>query len=62
MINKENIVSAQKVNDYFGELSVYKVVYDIDKISFVPHDALGNVDYVELLAWVADGNTIADAD
>ena len=53
------IDSVQKVN-YSGVLSSYKMVED-GIIKSVPLDA-GNTDYQAVLKWVADGNTIDEAD
>lgn len=60
--------SVQKINERNddGTLTstfsgVYKVVLDDGTISFVPH-ATDNIDYQAILDWVADGNTIQDAD
>ena len=53
------IDSVQKVN-YSGVLSSYKMVAD-GIIKSVPLDE-GNTDYQEILTWVADGNTIDEAD
>ena len=57
-----NIKSAKKTNDQFGnEANILYVVTEEDAITFVPTDP-ANTDYVAILEWVADGNTIAEAD
>jgi len=38
---------------------VYKVIFDDEKVSFVPLDE-ANTDYQAILEWVAEGNTIID--
>jgi len=38
---------------------VYKVIFDDEKVSFVPSDE-ANTDYQAILEWVAEGNTITD--
>mgnify|MGYP003657001966 FL=1 len=45
-------------NDILGS---YKMILQDDKIKFVPLDE-ANSDYQEIQKWVADGNTIAEAD
>jgi hypothetical protein len=62
-MNVENIESVQKVNDYDDTLCNYKVICkDSDsRVYLVPLEA-ENTDYQAILEWVADGNTIADAD
>jgi len=61
MITKENIVSVKKINNIIEELSCYKVIYNTDIVSSVPIDT-ANTDYQAIQEWVADGNTIAEAD
>ena len=56
-----NITSAQYVNDEEGNQShMLKCVID-GAITFVPMST-DNRHYQAILAWVAEGNTIADAD
>ena len=45
-------------NDILGS---YKMVLQDDRIKFVPLDE-ANTDYQAILQWVADGNTIEEAD
>mgnify|MGYP003131606609 CR=1 FL=1 len=56
-----NIKTAQYVKNQDNKNSVIKVVTQTDKILFVPLDN-DNRHYVEILAWVADDNTIQEAD
>jgi predicted glycosyltransferase len=56
-----NIVSAKYVKSLTGINTTIEVIYDEDKIIFVPVDSK-NTDYQEILKWVADGNTIQEAD
>ena len=60
-MNKDNIVSVKKIEDDNGVLLSYEVVWDIDKVTFVPN-ATDNTDYQTIQEWVAEGNTIAEAD
>ena len=56
-----NIKTAQYIKNQDNKNSVIKVVTQTDKILFVPLDN-DNRHYVEILAWVADDNTIQEAD
>ena len=61
-MNKDNIVSVKKVEDDNSVVLSYEVVWDTDKVTFVPK-ATDNTDYQTILEWEAiDGNTIAEAD
>ena len=60
-MNKDNIVSVKKVEDDNSIVLSYEVVWDIDKVTFVPN-ATANTDYQTIQEWVAEGNTIAEAD
>jgi hypothetical protein len=61
-MNKDNIVSVKKIEDDYSVVLSYEVVWDIDKVTFVPN-ATDNADYQTVQAWAAiDGNTIAEAD
>ena len=60
-MNKDNIVSVKKIEDDNGVLLSYEVLWDIDKVTFVPN-ATDNTDYQTIQEWVAEGNTIAEAD
>ena len=55
------IKSVKKLNNRFGELGGYEMTTDDDKVLSVPLDEL-NTDYQEIQKWVADGNTIEEAD
>ena len=44
-----------------GELSCYKVHYS-GIVSDVPADSPDNTDYQTIFKWVAEGNTIEEAD
>jgi len=60
MIDKENIVSVEKI--YFTDniCRTYKIVYDTDKECFVPLDE-ANTDFQEIQEWAAiEGNNITD--
>ena len=35
---------------------------DDGKVVYVPNETEGNTDYQEILKWVAEGNTIEEAD
>tara|TARA_R110001592_G_C12563416_1_gene691464 strand:+ start:302 stop:493 length:192 start_codon:yes stop_codon:yes gene_type:complete len=60
MINKENIVSIEKNYSTYGNFVSYKIVYNIDKICFVPLDE-ANSDYQAIQEWAAiEGNNIID--
>ena len=60
MINKININTVTKnyddinVNNY-----TFKVVFNTDKICFVPLDE-ANTDYQAIQEWIADGGTVID--
>ena len=41
--------------------NVYVLTLENDKVWYVPKDE-ANTDYQEILAWVAEGNTIQEAD
>ena len=58
-----NILNVKKLNSPIdGKLSSYLVITDNNKIQLtVPKDE-DNTDYQEILQWVADGNTIQEAD
>ena len=60
MIKKDNIVSVTKHYDPIdNNFWNYKVVYNTDKICFVPNTT-DNTDKQEIDDWVADGNTIGE--
>ena len=61
-IDLNNITKVQKKNKSpKGELSCYEVSYDGIK-SCVPIDSPDNMDYQTIQQWVAEGNTIEEAD
>tara|TARA_R110000824_G_scaffold266666_1_gene455663 strand:+ start:484 stop:651 length:168 start_codon:yes stop_codon:yes gene_type:complete len=54
------IQTVKKLNNRFGELGGYEMTTD-GKIWSVPLDE-ANTDYQNILEWVAEGNTIEEAD
>jgi hypothetical protein len=57
-----NIKSVKKQKDQFNnETNVLYVITEDDVVTFVPTDQL-NTDYQAIQEWVAEGNTIEDAD
>ena len=57
-----DIKSVKKQKDQFGnESNMLHVVTQDNIICYVPIDE-NNTDYQAILEWVAEGNTIADAD
>ena len=56
-----NITSAKFVRDSEGNISVVKATIDGEEL-FVPHNVAGNRHSDAIQAWVAEGNTIAEAD
>ena len=56
-----NITSAQFVKDSQGNTSVVKATIDGEDI-YVPIDAEGNRHWQAIQEWVAEGNTIEEAD
>jgi len=59
-LTKEIISTVKKVI-LAGEVNTYKVVDNDNDVYFVPIRT-DNTDYQAVLAWVADGNTISEAD
>ena len=60
MINKSNIVSVEKKYGLTNQHEIYKVVFNTDKICFVPVDE-ANTDYQAIQEWAAiEGNNIID--
>ena len=53
------ISSVIKMYDGDEELDTLSVTYDDEKVWFVPKDE-SNRHYLEVLDWVAEGNTITD--
>ena len=56
-----NVTSAKFIRDSEGNTSVVKATIDGEEM-FVPHNVAGNRHSDALQAWVAEGNTIAEAD
>ena len=56
-----NITSAQFIRDSEGNISVVKATIDGEEM-FVPYNVAGNRHSNAVQAWVAEGNTIAEAD
>ena len=57
-----NIKKVKKLNDLrTNELGGYEMTTNDDKVWSVPLDE-NNTDYQAILAWVAEGNTIEEAD
>jgi len=56
-----NIKSVKKANDVVGNFDHYILTDNNNKIFNVPLDE-NNRHYQEILKWVADGNTIQEAD
>jgi hypothetical protein len=57
-----NIKSVKKQKDQFNnETNVLYVITEDDVVTFVPTDQL-NTDYQAIQEWLAEGNTIEDAD
>ena len=58
-----NILNVKKLNSPIdGKLSSYLVITDNNKIQLTVPIAEDNTDYQAILKWVADGNTIQEAD
>ena len=55
------IKAVKKQNDINNNFLNYLVTYEDNKLSYVPHNE-ENMDYQAILQWVADGNTIEEAD
>jgi len=55
------IKKVKKLLNKEGNLCNYEVTYNDDKVWCVPLKE-DNTDYQNVLAWVADGNTIEEAD
>ena len=57
-----DIKSVKKQKDQFGnESNMLHVITEDDVVTFVPTDQL-NTDYQAIQEWVAEGNTIEEAD
>tara|TARA_A100001201_G_C4069759_1_gene195407 strand:- start:8 stop:187 length:180 start_codon:yes stop_codon:yes gene_type:complete len=58
-----NILNVKKLNSPIdGKLSSYLVTTNNNKIQLTVPIAEDNTDYQAILQWVADGNTIEEAD
>ena len=58
-----NILNVKKLNSPIdGKLSSYLVITDNNKIQLTVPIAEDNTDYQAILKWVAEGNTIEEAD
>jgi hypothetical protein len=56
------IQSVKKMNNNDGnEIEEYTVIYTDSVISNVPK-VIANMDYVDVLSWIDDGNTVDEAD
>jgi len=60
-MNKDNIQAVKKHVMLSGEQANLEVTLTDGAKLYVPH-ATDNTDYQAILEWVADGNTIAEAD
>lgn len=60
-MDKDNIQAVKKHVMLSGEQANLEVTLTDNTKLFVPH-ATDNTDYEAIQEWVADGNTIADAD
>jgi len=57
-----NIKTAQNIkNEFTNKIITIKIIDTDDVLHFVPIDET-NTDYQNILKWVADGNTIQEAD
>mgnify|MGYP001595842622 FL=1 len=62
MINRKNINTVTKEHPFINPSEIVYKVIDKDGNWFsIPHEEK-NTDYQEILKWVADGNTIQEAD
>jgi len=62
MINTKNINSVTLTYDTVlepGKKHSYKVIFNTDKICFVPLDE-ANTDYQAIQEWISEGNTVID--
>jgi len=58
----KNIKTAKNIKSPFTEaISSIKIIDNENKVHFVPLNN-DNTDYQDILQWVADGNTIQEAD
>ena len=61
MINITNIKTVKKILTLSGDEANLEVTLKDDTKAYVPK-VTDNTDYQAILEWVADGNTIAEAD
>jgi hypothetical protein len=59
MINLQNIISVEKKYDLKNNHNTYKVIFEINKVCFVPVDP-ANTDYQAIQKWIAEGGTVID--
>ena len=57
-----SIASAQYYRDAVGKINTVRVVMDDGETLMVPKDEVGNRHWDALVVWVAEGNTITEAD
>ena len=62
-MDKDNIQSVKKFNQVeTGNLVSYKIITKTNEIFYAPVNDNENTEYKAVLEWVADGNSIAEAD
>jgi hypothetical protein len=59
MINLQNIISVEKKYDLKNNHNTYKVIFEINKVCFVPVDT-ANSDYQAIQKWIAEGGIVID--
>jgi len=62
MINKDNIVSVEKIystGSFVGFSGSFNVVFNTNEVCCVPLDT-ANRDYQAIQEWIADGGTVID--
>ena len=59
MINLQNIISVEKKYDLKKNHNTYKVIFEINKVCFVPLDT-ANSDYQAIQKWIAEGGIVID--
>ena len=53
------ISTIEKIYNLNNTFELYKVVYENNKVKFVPLDE-ANTDYQAIQEWIAEGNTVID--
>ena len=53
------IDTVEKIYNLNNTFELYKVVYENNKVKFVPLDE-ANTDYQAIQEWIAEGNTVID--